>query len=133
MEMARKCVSSKWYKIKTIERSSFLMGNLRLKLRIFAVFDFLRTEALPKRASDNDARLVCSDSRNLLFTKKKSSEACKVHFIWTEFFLSEYNSLRRRRTLEYASFVKKSQATKIHQFSLVNYFLKGVMLFIFLS
>ena len=66
MEIARKCVSSKWYKIKTIERSSFLLGNLRLKLRIFAVFDFLRTEALPKRASENDARLVCSDSRNLL-------------------------------------------------------------------
>mgnify|MGYP001668072744 CR=1 FL=1 len=28
-----------------------------------------------------------------LLTKKKSSEACRVHFMWTEFFLSEDKSL----------------------------------------
>ena len=51
--------------------------------------------ALPKRASDNDARLASSDSRNLLPKKEKSSEACRVHFMWTEFFLIGCNNLRK--------------------------------------
>ena len=52
----------------------------------------------PRDKSERTPSIGIQDSRNLLSKKEKYSVACRVHFMWTEFFLIGNNNLRKMWT-----------------------------------